>query len=199
MKKMIKVWHKKFRNLDGLDNRGQDLKQNDEAGLEYRKTIFDHFTMEYRWKYHDDKIESTISELRERSVKGHWIEGTAKIRVDQWQFDMGMKYGIDHGFMGEQEFDADAVSLSADVLKFVGTRGRIQSRFEWYHTEVSDQLDYLPPESLNGLAQGITLRSNLQGQWLIGRGFSLNLSMNYISDQRYDNFLTFNGEVRAYF
>ena len=199
MKKMIKVWHKKFRNLDGLDNRGQDLKQNDEAGLEYRKTIFDHFTMEYRWKYHDEKIESTISELRERSVKGHWIEGTAKIRVDQWQFDMGMKYGIDHGFMGEQEFDADAVSLSADILKFVGTRGRIQSRFEWYQTEISDRLDYLPPEALNGLARGITLRSNIQGQWMIGRGFSLNLSMNYISDQRYDNFLTFNGEVRAYF
>ena len=155
--------------------------------------------MEYRWKYHDDKIESTISELRERSVKGHWIEGTAKIRVDVWQFDMGMKYGIDHGFMGEQEFDADAVSLSADVLKFVGTHGRIQSRFEWYQTDISDRLDYLPPEALNGLARGITLRSNIQGQWMIGRGFSLNLSMNYISDQRYDNFLTFNGEVRAYF
>ncbi len=199
LKKMIKVWHRRSRNLDGLDSRGQDLKQNDEAGIEYRKTVFDNFTMEYRWKYHNDKIESTVSELRERSVNGHWFEGTAKIRVDQWQFDMGLKYGIDHGFMRDQEFTADAVSLSADVLKFVGTRGRIQSRFEWYHTEVSDQLDYLPPESLNGLAQGITLRSNLQGQWLIGRGFSLNLSMNYISDQRYDNFLTLNGEVRAYF
>ncbi len=199
MKKMIKVWHKKFRNLDGLDNRGQDLKQNDEAGLEYRKTIFDHFTVEYRWKYHVDKIESTVSELRERSVSGHWIEGTAKVKVDQWQFDMGMKYGIDHGFMHEQEFAADAVSLSADVLKFVGTRGRIQSRFEWYKTNISDKLDYIPPEALNGLAQGITLRSNIQGQWMMGRGFSFNISMNYISDQRYDNFLTFNGEVRAYF
>ncbi len=199
IKNMIKVWHKKFRNLDGLDSRGQDLKLYDEAGIEYRKTIFDNFTVEYRWKYHNDKIESTVSELRERSVNGHWIEGTAKVRFDQWQFDLGMKYGIDHGFMREQEFDADAISLSADVLKFVGNRGRIQSRFEWYHTEVSDQLDHLPPESLNGLAQGITLRSNIQGQWMIGRGFSLNLSMNYISDQRYDNFLTFNGEVRAYF
>lgn len=199
MKKMIKVWHKKFRNLDGLDSRGQDLKQNDEAGVEYKKTVFDNFIVEYRWKYHNDKIESTISELRERSVSGHWIEGTAKFRVDQWQFDMGLKYGIDHGFMREQEFAADAVGLSVNVLKFIGTRGRIQSRFEWYNTEVSDRLDYLPPEALNGLALSHTLRSNIQGQWLIGRGFSLNLSMNYISDQRYDNFLTFNGEVRAYF
>jgi hypothetical protein len=112
---------------------------------------------------------------------------------------MGLKYGIDHGFMREQEFAADAVGLSVNVLKFIGTRGRIQSRFEWYNTEVSDKLDYLPPEALNGLALWHTLRSNIQGQWLIGRGFSLNLSMNYISDQRYDNFLTFNGEVRAYF
>ena len=199
MKKMIKVWHKKFRNLDGLDSRGQDLKQNDEAGVEYKKTVFDNFIMEYRWKYHNDKIESTISELRERSVSGHWIEGTAKFRVDQWQFDMGLKYGIDHGFMRDQEFAADAVGLSVNVLKFIGTRGRIQSRFEWYNTEVSDRLDYLPPEALNGLALWHTLRSNIQGQWMIGRGFSLNLSMNYISDQRYDNFLTFNGEVRAYF
>ena len=199
MKKMIKVWHKKFRNLDGLDSRGQDLKQNDEAGIEYRKTIMDNLTVEYRWTYHNDKIESTVSELRERSVSGHWIEGTGKVKVDQWQFDMGLKYGIDHGIMREQEFDADAVSVSADILKFVGTRGRIQSRFEWYKTDVSDKLEYLPPEALNGLANGITLRSNIQGQWMMGRGFSLNISMNYISDQRYDNFLTFNGEVRAYF
>ena len=199
MKKMIKVWHKKFRNLDGLDSRGHDLKQSDEAGIEYRKTIFKNFTMEYRWKYHNDKIESTVSELRERSVSGHWIEGTAKIRVDQWQFDMGIKYGIDNGFIREQAFDADAVSLNTNILKFVGNRGRIQSRFEWYKTTVSDKLDYLPPESLNGLAKGITLRSNIQGQWMMGRGFSLNLSMNYILDQRYKNFLTFNGEVRAYF
>ena len=199
MKKMIKVRHKKFRNLDGLDSRGHDLKQSDEAGIEYRKTIFKNFTMEYRWKYHNDKIESTVSELRERSVSGHWIEGTAKIRVDQWQFDMGMKYGIDKGFIREQAFDADAVSLNTNILKFVGNRGRIQSRFEWYKTTVSDKLDYLPPESLNGLAKGITLRSNIQGQWMMGRGFSLNLSMNYILDQRYKNFLTFNGEVRAYF
>lgn len=199
MKKMIKVWHKKFRNLDGLDSRGQDLKQNDETGVEYRKTIVDHFTVEYRWTYHNDKIESTVSELRERSVSGHWIEGTAKVRVDQWQFDMGLKYGIDHGFIREQEFDADAVNLNANILKFVGTRGRIQSRFEWFHTEVSGYLHYLPPEALNGLAEGITLRSNIQGQWMMGRGFSLNISMNYISDQRYENFLTFNGEVRAYF
>lgn len=199
IKKMIKVWHKKFRNLDGLDSRGQDLKLNDEAGIEYRKTVLENFTMEYRWTYHNDKIESTVSELRERSVSGHWIEGTAKIKVDQWQFDMGMEYGIDHGFMGEQEFAADAVSLSTDILRFVGNRGRIQSRFEWYNTNVTDKLEYLPPEALNGLAKGITLRSNIQGQWMMGSGFSLTLSMNYISDQRYDNFLTFNGEVRAYF
>jgi len=112
---------------------------------------------------------------------------------------MGMKYGIDNGFIREQAFDADAVSLNTNILKFVGNRGRIQSRFEWYKTTVSDKLDYLPPESLNGLAKGITLRSNIQGQWMMGRGFSLNLSMNYILDQRYKNFLTFNGEVRAYF
>ncbi len=196
---LFKVWHRILRDFDGLDNRGQDLRRDKELGIDFRKPIVKGLTGEVQVTLHDGTTESTISELRERSTKGFWLDGGAKFRYDQWMFEGTAQYGKDKGYHRHIDFSARAIGLRIDVLRFIGTKGRIHSTIEWYHSGTVTDISSLPPEALNGLALGKTIRSNIQGQIMMGRGVSLNLTMNYISDQRYDQFITLNGEVRAYF
>ena len=197
--RLIKIWHKLFRNFDGLDQRGQDLQIDKEQGIEYRQRIRKGLTGENQITYHYNRTESTISVLRERYSKGLWLEGDVKWRNEPWAFEGGIEYGNDKGRHRAIEFLGQAIGLRIDILRFIGVQGRIQSRFEWFQTTTDADIPSLPPEALNGLALGQTIRANLQGQFVVGNGVSINLSMNYISDQRYDQFITLNGEVRAYF
>ena len=196
---MVKMWHRLLRNFDGLDNRGQDLRKEKELGIEFRKPIYKNLNSEIQVTVHDGQTESTVSELRERSSKGYWISGAAKWRYDQWLLEGAAQVGKDQGTHRDVDFSARAVGLRIDVLRFIGKKGRIHARLEWFNTGTDIYISSLPPEALNGLALGQTIRSNIQGQIMIGRGVSLNVTMNYISDQRYDQFITLNGEVRAYF
>ncbi len=197
--KLLKVWHRLLRNYDGLDNRGQDLRKDRELGVEFRKPIIKGLTSEIQFTLHDGRTESTVSQLRQRSAKGFWLNGAAKWRYDQWLLEGAVQYGKDKGSHRDIDFSARAVGLRIDVLRFIGTKGRVHSRLEWFQAGTDVDMLSLPPEALNGLALGQTIRSNIQGQIMIRRGISLNITMNYISDQRYDQFITLNGEVRAYF
>lgn len=196
---LIKMWHRFLRNFDGLDNRGQDLRKEKELGIEFRKPIYENLNSEIIVTFHDGQTESTISELRERSSKGYWMSGAAKWRYDQWLLEGAAQYGKDRGTHRDIDFSARAVGLRIDVLRFIGKKGRIHASLEWFNAGTEVDISSLPPEALNGLALGQTIRSNIQGQIMIGRSVSLNVTMNYISDQRYDQFITLNGEVRAYF
>ncbi|MFQ6678046.1 MAG: hypothetical protein ACE5D0_06955 [Fidelibacterota bacterium] len=196
---LLKVWHQTLRNFDGLDHRGQDLRVGEEQGIEYRQRIIKGLTSEVLMTFHNDRAESTVSALRQRNSKGFWLDGVAKWRNEPWSFEGAVQYGNDQGTHRATDFSGQALGFRLDILRFIGAKGRVQSRFEWFQTKTDTHISSLPPEALNGLALGQTIRTNLQAQFVVGRGVSLNVSMNYISDQRYDQFITVNGEVRAYF
>ena len=59
--------------------------------------------------------------------------------------------------------------------------------------------EYLPPESLNGYPIGTSFRSNTRLQYFLNRSVSMIFTLNTIDDSRYDNFITFRGEIRAHF
>ena len=57
----------------------------------------------------------------------------------------------------------------------------------------------MPPEALNGLSDNRTFRTNITGSLMISKSLSINSSLMFLNDERYDNFIKLQGEVRAYF
>jgi hypothetical protein len=70
---------------------------------------------------------------------------------------------------------------------------------EWSTVSLDSEAAYLPPEAVRGHALGDTRKANIQGHILLRQNFSINVTINYISDIRYDNFINIMGEIRAYF
>lgn len=196
---IVKIWQDRSRNLNGLDQRGHELKDSQETGFNIRRNINNGISAEIKWDHHDFAIESAISELRERSANGQWIESEIRLKLDQWQLAGAIHIGMDEGKVQTESYSAGAKGIRVDMLYFIGKKGRIQGRVEYYNSSTDHPTNVLPPEALNGLANGSTFRSNLMGSWMIGRGFSVNTTLNYLTDARYENHITFNGEIRAHF
>jgi hypothetical protein len=57
----------------------------------------------------------------------------------------------------------------------------------------------MPPESLNGIANGKTIKANLTASILLGRSLSLNGTIFYLDNLRYSEFFKIQGEIRAHF
>jgi len=196
---MVKIWQGRSRHLNGLDQRGHELNDVLENGVDVRRMINNALSVELKWDHHDISIESAISDLRERTVNGQWLEGEVCYKMDQWQLAGALHMGFDSGDIQTESYSADAKGIRMDILRFLGKKGRLHGRVEYYRSTTDHPHKLLPPEALNGLANGSTFRSNIMGSWMIGRGFSVNITLNYLSDARYDDHITFNGEIRAHF
>jgi hypothetical protein len=87
--------------------------------------------------------------------------------------------------------------VKVEAIYFLGAKGRFQARLQWNNT--FSALSTLPPEALQGLPRGRSFRGLFSSHILLGENLSLNLTVNYISNQRYKDFINFTGELRAYF
>lgn len=195
----FRAWNRSIRDLNGLDPRGGDLRRDQEIGLEVNETLMDGFLGIFKWHLKELTVNSAFVNQRNRVVSGDWLEGGLKWHPNQdWQCESTIQLGhssVDHH---EQNYRANAYGIKLDVLRFIGPRGRLQSRLEWFQVGTGG-LTALPPEALNGLAVGRSTKLNLTGQFLLGGNLSINISGNYIADNRYNNLFTFTGEVRAFF
>ena len=77
--------------------------------------------------------------------------------------------------------------------------GRFDSEIKYVKVVEENNIGFLPPETFNGFPLGISLRTNSRFTYSISKTISLILSLNTIDDYRYDNFISFQGELRAYF
>ena len=57
----------------------------------------------------------------------------------------------------------------------------------------------IPPEALNGIADGETIKANITASILLGRSLSLNGTIFYLDNLRYNKFFKIQGEIRAHF
>ena len=57
----------------------------------------------------------------------------------------------------------------------------------------------MPPEALNGIANGKTIKANITASILINRSLSLNGTIFYLDNLRYNEFFKIQGEIRAHF
>lgn len=194
-----KFWQNYAHDFNGLDSRGHELNVREEYGFLIRNRMPGDLYLESSWQIHQTDVQSTVSISRSRSAAGQWISMQLKFRLDQWQLDGGLHYGHDKGDVKNEPYTAATQGARLEMLRFLGKSGRLQALMEFYQSITDHPLKVIPPEAINGLAYGTTFRSNVQAQWMIGRGFSVNINLNYLSDQRYKNFVTLNGEIRAHF
>ena len=106
---------------------------------------------------------------------------------------------VDSGKQQGNSFSSQAFGLLLNGRFFFKKTGRFQSQISWVNAAEKNQKPYLPPEALNGYPVGTSFRSNTRLQYFLNRSVSMIFTLNTIDDSRYDNFITFRGEIRAHF
>jgi len=86
--------------------------------------------------------------------------------------------------------------VKTNWIHFIGKHGRIEGQFDYI---IADGFNTMPPEALKGLSNARTIRTNLTASMLLGRSLSINATLLYLDDARYDGFIKLRGEVRAHF
>ena len=199
-KNRFRSWIDNNQALNGLDPRGNDLDHSNEVGLEIDQALSKLITIKNNGKFRKKSVESTVSTLRNRDVKGWWNEIQLQVKLSEsMDFDLGLMGGFDSGKQQGKSFSSQAYGLLLNGRFFFKKTGRFQSQISWVNAAEKDKLPYLPPEALNGFPVGTSFRSNTRLQYFLNRSVSMIFTLNTIDDGRYNNFITFRGEIRAHF
>jgi hypothetical protein len=196
----IRNWALYSHNLLGTDPRGNDLQISTEYGVEWREPVNDDINSVSNVDFHNFENSSNFSDLRNRNVKGWWIEEEFKWKIDRkWQFSVSALGGKDNGEHNKELFEAIAYGLKFEGKHFIKSTTSIKVRTEIFNSKSILDNSTIPPEALNGLPIGQSISVNIHGQILLGKNLSLNTNASYIDNSRYNNFFTISGELRAYF
>jgi hypothetical protein len=199
-KSRFRGWIENQQALNGLDPRGNDLDHSNETGLEIDQAISRSITIKNRGQFRTKSVESTVSTLRNRDVKGWWNEAQLQVKLNEsMDFDLGIMGGFDSGSQQGDSFSAQAYGVLLNGRFFFKKTGRLHTRVSWAKALEKNNSEYLPPEALNGYPIGTSFRSNTRLQYFLNRSVSMIFTLNTIDDDRYDNFITFQGEIRAHF
>lgn len=196
----IRNWYIFSQYLNGADPRGSDLRNESNYNIEWREPLQKNMNSLLQIELHSIENSSNISELRNREVKGYWIEEQFKWNSDKsWQFSISANGGQDSGSHNNNKFDAYSYGIELVGQRFIKSTTSLKFMAEFYYTKNKNENSIIPPEALNGLPIGQSLSINFQGQILIGKNLSFNSTISFMDNSRYDNFFTLNGELRAYF
>ena len=186
--------------LNGLDPRGTDINKYYEYGIEVDRMISKYFSLQNRGSLRSGYFESTISSLRERETRGWWNEFRFQLNVNNnTNLDISLLNGFDKGKQQGKEFIARAKGITANGKLLFSRTGRFQTEVTIVNVEEEKESSYLPPEVLKSFPVGLSIRTNTQFQYLFNRSLSLIFNFGTINDQRYNNFVSFQGEMRAHF
>ena len=199
-KKRILLWLEYYKNLNGMDPRGNDYNRSNEIGLELHRSFSKISSINNRGVLKSYSIESTISEQRNRSSLGSWNELQIQSRLSSaFNVDVGFIFGSEVGTQQGQNFSGKAYGVSGLINYMFKGNGRLQAEVKLVNVEEQNNLSYLPPEAFEGNPIGLSMKINSNTQFYINQTISIILSVNMIDNSRYDNFITFQGEVRGYF
>jgi len=196
----IRNWILYSQDLLGADPRGNDLRIQNEFGIEWREPVGKEYHSVLQIETHNIDNSSAFSDLRNRDVSGWWSEEEIKWNIERkWQFSISALGGKDSGTHNQEIFSAYAYGIKFESQRFISSTSRIKVRTELFNSIETSDNSVVPPEALNGLPIGQSISVNIQGQVLLGKNLSLILNGSYIDNSRYNNFITLSGEVRAYF
>ena len=169
-------------------------------GVDLNHPLSNITTIRNEGKFKTNFVESTVSALQNRSSYGWWNNSQLHLRLsDEFDIDFGFILGKENGVQKEFDFIGNAVGLTLESRVLIKDVGRFQTKFDYVKVTEKNNQSYLPPETFEGYPIGISLRTNSRFTYSLNRSISMIISLNTIDDIRYDNFISFQGELRAYF
>ena len=133
-------------------------------------------------------------------MKGWWNEVQLQFRLNNsMDLDFSVVGGSDAGKQQGKPFSGSAYGMILQGQLFFNKTGRFQTGIHLIRAQEKNDLGYIPPEALNGYPVGTSFRTNTRLQYFVNRSVSMVFTLNTINDDRYSNFITFQGEVRAHF
>jgi len=194
------VWLQNSKHYNGFDSRGNDLQNNKQVGIDFNFPLGDLVSIRNKGKIKSDLIESTVSTLRNRNTSGWWNDLRLQMRLhESTDLDIGLLLGAEEGFQKDSGFMANAIGLTFTGKILFKNIGRLRTSLDYVQIKEAKNIGFLPPESFEGYPIGVSFRTNSTFTYSINKSISVLLSLNTIDDERYENFISFQGEVRAYF
>ena len=146
----------------------------------------------------NSQVSSQEDRIVERNISGFTSEiGLKENRIGYFQWESRFIYYKDRVFYKELDSkNVNAYGLKTSWLHFIGKEGRIEGALEYY---MANGFKDMPPEALNGVADNQTLKSNISASILLSRALSLNGTIFYLDNKRYNNFFKIQAEIRAHF
>ena len=196
----LMVWLENSQNFNGLDSRGNNIYYSNEMGFDFNQPLSKILSIRNQGEIKSNYVESTVSDLRNRNSYGWWNDLEIQMRLnDALDFDLGLLLGSERGVQKENKFNGNAIGMNLSSRILLNEKGRFQTEVNYVKVIEENNLMYLPPETFKGFPLGISFRTNSRLTYSINRSISIVMSLNTIDDNRYSNFISFQGEVRAYF
>lgn len=193
-----RIWFQDALNINGMDPRGWDERSENEWGLDSQLLLKNNKYIIFSGDIHKSIVKSEKNWITQRFVKGFTSEvGLKEIQTGILQWETKLVYYKDAISVGDNfNKDVSALGMKINFIRFIGKTGRIDGQIEYMN---ANGFSSMPPEALNGLSDNRTFRTNITGSLMISKSLSINSSLMFLNDERYDNFIKLQGEVRAYF
>lgn len=193
-----RVWQLVRDYFNGMDPRGWEKRQEIEWGGESQIRLQNDYDLVFQGDIHEKSTNSEKNRIIGRNVKGSSIEiGLKNYRAGSFQWDSRLIFAKDFiAINSEEAASVQAHGIKTNWIQFVGETGRIEGRLDYM---IVDGYANMPPEALRGLSNNKTLRLNITATMRLGQSISLNSSILYQDDNRYDGLIKMQGEVRAQF
>jgi len=195
-----RIWWQDRINFNGLDPRGWEQRIESELGFSSLMDLNNDFQLVFGGDINQADISANSFFFRkERSLNGFNSEIGLKESIRgniQWETRLVYYYNRILSFTGKSSKNVNAYGVKLNWTKFIGKEGRLEGNVEYY---LAKGFSELPPEALKGLAYGRTLRGNVRASMFLGQSLSVNGTLLYLDDDRYDGFIKLQGEVRAHF
>ncbi|MBI87210.1 MAG: hypothetical protein CMG63_03920 [Candidatus Marinimicrobia bacterium] len=198
--RLAKIWFQLNKNLEGFDPRGNNINVDKEIGIENIFKLSKNNSIKNKVDFHDYSIDSKVFPNRKREIYGFYNNFTLQTKLEnKLDFDLSIIYGFDRGKSLGEPFKVEGKGLKGKILFYLKQNGRLETEITFLNVEGEKNSKTLPPEVIKGYAYGQSIRTNSRLHFLINKSLSINLNLNFINDSRYKNFITTQGEVRAYF
>ncbi len=193
-----RLWQVIRTNFNGMDPRGWEKREEMEWGGESQSRLKQNYHLVIQGDIHDTEVSSEKNRITGRTVKGYTAElGFKDHRPGSFQWDTRFIYYQDDVTIGnDQSQSVQAHGLKTNWIQFIGEGGRIEGRIDFI---IANGFDTMPPEALNGLADNRTIRMNITASMRVAQAISINGTLLYQDDARYNSFIKMRGEVRAHF
>ena len=197
-RRRIKFYITNSKDLQGYDPRGSEISSFLKNGINGYFKIKENLNLKFERYHHKKDVDSNFILERSRKVEGSWNEVSFTLNEKRSESEFSIKYGVDHGRVVSNSFIAQGIGFNYNGRLFFGELGSVMFNFDFSENKELSNLQYIPPEALNGQTLGKNIAVNTSINYFIKKDISFSMSVNFLDNLRYNNLFTIIGEFRAY-